>query len=380
MQFGAQIAAARGPLAGFLAMGVFWGSFAALAPAVKAGVGAGDAQFGLILLCGSVAAVGAMLLAPRVGGWLGGAALPIAGGAFALSALLPGQMSAPLTLALTVIGVGATAGTLDVLMNARLSAIEAARRMPLMNLAHGLYSFTYAFAALATGAAREAGFGPAPVFAAAALVMLALVPLALERDARIEGLGGRDATGPGIGVVPYIAGAVILIGFLAEHSAESWSALHIERTLGGSAAEGALGPALLGLTMGVGRMFGQALVARIPERRLMRGALMVAASGAAIAGLAPVPLVAYLGFAVLGLGASLLVPTGFALIGRLAAPEARARAIARAAALGYMGFFFGPAIIGIVAELAGLRAAFGAVSLVLLSGLIALALLARHDR
>lgn len=380
MAFRAQIGAARGPLAGFIAMGLFWGAFAALVPVLKAGIGAGDALFGFLLLWGSVAAVGAMLMAPRLGVRLGGATLPVLLTAFAVAATLPGLAGGAVGFGLALIAVGATAGTLDVLMNARLSAIEAARRMPLMNLAHATYSFSYAGAALATGAAREAGIGAGWVLVTVAALMLALVLMAVERDARIDGLARPAAGAAGLGAVPLLAGLVILIGFLAEHSAEAWSALHIERTLGGSAAEGALGPALLGLTMGIGRLAGQAVAARVPERRLLRWALVVAAAGAALAATAPTPWVAYGGFAVLGLGAALLVPTGFALIGRLAAPEARARAIARAAALGYMGFFFGPAALGLTAEVFGLRAAFGLVALVLLAGLGLVAWLGRYDR
>jgi hypothetical protein len=272
MAFGAQIRAARGPLAGFLAMGVFWGSFAALVPALKDGIGAGDAVFGALLLGGAMAAVGAMLVAPRIGARLGGATLPVLLALYGLAAFVPGLVSGPLGFGLAVIAVGATAGAVDVMMNARLSAIEAARRMPLMNLGHAAYSFTYAGAALAAGAARHAGIDAGLVLCGAAALMLALTAMAVERDARVDGLAPPPRGAAGLGPVPLIAGLVILVGFLAEHSAEAWSALHIERTLGGSAAEGALGPALLGLTMGLGRLFGQAVSARVPERRLMRWA------------------------------------------------------------------------------------------------------------
>jgi hypothetical protein len=49
----------------------------------------------------------------------------------------------------------------------------------------------------------------------------------------------------------------VLVAFLVENAMEGWSALHIERTLGGGAAEGAFGPAILGLTMGIGRLSGR---------------------------------------------------------------------------------------------------------------------------
>ena len=54
------------------------------------------------------------------------------------------------------------------MMNARISEIEEAQGRSLMSLNHAMFSFAYASAALATGLAREAGFGPVAVFSALA--------------------------------------------------------------------------------------------------------------------------------------------------------------------------------------------------------------------
>ena len=74
---------------------------------------------------------------------------------------------------------------------------------------------------------------------------------------------------------------------------------------------------------------------------------------------------AYAGFGVLGLGVSIICPMVFALVGRLCPPEARPAAISRAAVIGYTGFFLGPPMLGGISELAGLRAAFAVVALLL---------------
>ncbi|MFN7173534.1 MAG: hypothetical protein ACK4MT_02325, partial [Thermaurantiacus tibetensis] len=68
---------------------------------------------------------------------------------------------------------------------------------------------------------------------------------------------------------------------------------------------------------------------------------------------------AYLGFVIMGIGASVLAPTAFSLVGQLSAPEARARAVARATQLGYLGYFLGPPLLGLIAGTFGLRLAFG---------------------
>jgi MFS family permease len=89
---------------------------------------------------------------------------------------------------------------------------------------------------------------------------------------------------------------------------------------------------------------------------------------------------AYAGFVVMGIGASVIAPTAFSLVGRMAAPEARARAVARATMLGYLGYFVGPPVLGLIASALGLRAAFGFAALSLVGVLVLVRLLARHGR
>ena len=72
------LSAARAPIAAFAAMGVLWGSFAAVLPDLKAQLGVSEAGLGLLLLMTPVAAICAMLAAPTLGAALGRLALPLA--------------------------------------------------------------------------------------------------------------------------------------------------------------------------------------------------------------------------------------------------------------------------------------------------------------
>jgi hypothetical protein len=53
---------------------------------------------------------------------------------------------------------------------------------------------------------------------------------------RPKGQGRR-----GLGWLPVIGGGIVLIAFMTENAAENWSALHIEKTLGGSPEQGRWG-------------------------------------------------------------------------------------------------------------------------------------------
>jgi MFS family permease len=355
----ATLTSARPAIAAFTAMGVLWGTFAAVLPDLKAMLGVDEAQLGLLIFFTPIAAMSAMLAAPGIGAALGRVALPVAVGLMALAFALPGQTASLWLFPLAMACAGAATGLTDVLMNARVAALENARGLHLMNLSHAAYSFGYAGGAVATGAMRSAGWGPGPLMAVMAGLGLLLALAAWERDGLIEGLRApKDGTAASLGWVPVIGGGIVLIAFMTENAAENWSALHIEQTLGGSPAEGALGPTALALTMGFARLAGQGIAGRVDPFRLLKAGAVVAAIGALIASQAISPMMAYAGFIVMGVGASVIAPTGFSLVGQLATPQARARAVARATLLGYFGYFFGPPLLGLIAGSFGLRMAF----------------------
>jgi len=352
---------ARAPLASFFAMGVLWGSFAADLPDIKTMLGVDESRLGLLLLMTPIAALTAMALSGRIAEALGPRALITATLAMALAFTLPGQVGTWYLFPLAMLLCGATTGAVDVLMNARIAALEAGGRS-LMTLAHAAYSFGYASGALATGALRSLEFGPSGVMATIG-VAAAFLALLSHDGARIEGLG--PAARARLGLVPLVGGGVVLIAFLTENAAEYWSALHIEQTLGGSPAFGSAAPALLALTMGVSRLLGHGLVARVGAGRLLVLGAGLASVGALGIAMAQSPGQAYLGFVVMGLGASVIAPTAFTLVGALCRDEDRARAIQAATMLGYSGYFIGPPGLGLIAGAYGLRAAFVTAALAL---------------
>ena len=349
----------RGPAAGFAAVGVFWGSFAALVPVLKPQVGLSDGQFGLALLITSIGAVLAMWLAPLAERGLGARALGVLTALLAVATLFPGHTTTGVTFTLAMLGVTMTSGTLDVAMNARVSALEARVGRSLMNLNHAVFSVAYAICAMGTGLAREAGFGPAAILTGGGLVMGLLMLQAFAApvaDADHEADGVEVAPLPWTLLLP--GGMIILIAFMSEQATEGWSALHLERNLGAGAAQGALGPALLGITMAIGRLAGQVVANCVSEPRVIRWAAVTAGIGACIAATASSLGVAYLGFSILGLGVSVMAPMAYAWIGRMVPNKYRSHAISRISVVGYFGFFIGPPMMGFLSEGFGLATSF----------------------
>ncbi|MEM6820681.1 MAG: hypothetical protein AAF558_01895, partial [Verrucomicrobiota bacterium] len=120
-------------------------------PDLKAGLGVNDAMFGLLLLANGTGLVTAMWAAPYIDRWLGARSLQAVVALFALLLPLPGLVGTPWAFAAVMACVGFFSGLCDILMNARVSELEASHRRPLMNSSHGMFSVAYAAAAFWTG-------------------------------------------------------------------------------------------------------------------------------------------------------------------------------------------------------------------------------------
>lgn len=341
----------------FAIMGMLWAAFAALVPVLKSQIGASDSEFGLILLVASIGAMGAMWLAPRVDAAFGSRSLMVVTIAMGATFVLPGVSHSAIFFTGAVFLMATTSGVMDVLMNARISEVEARTNRPLMSLNHSVFSFAYGITAILTGLAREAGLGPVPVFGTLLVVTLALSLTLRMPHSRLAEVSNvvKDA---GMGTIVWLIGFVVLAALFAEQAVEGWSALHLERTLDGGASQGAIGPAVLGLTMGVGRLFGQVLIRWISDSVMIGLACLISAVGMCVAGFAPTLALAYLGFALTGLGISVVIPLAMALVGRSVPEQRRVAAIGQVSVIGYVAFLIGPVAMGMTADAFGLPYSF----------------------
>jgi MFS family permease len=359
-------AVSRAPTAGLAAVGVFWGGFAAYVPDLKARVGADDAVWGIVMIMSAIGGMLAMYRGPRVLVLLGRHTLPVAGLALAVVALLPALAASPAALAPCLFLMGAAVSTLDITSNVRISDLESRHDMHLMNYCHAMFSFPFGLAALAVSLMRQAGWGLAAITAVLAAVLLVLVVAMVERGVAPPHAAAPEApakASPWRAIVP--AAAILLAAFVCENATEVWSALHIERTLGAPAGEGGLGPMMLGLTMGMGRLSGQFVASRIGEVRLVLWSALLGVAGALVLAGAPTKAIALIGVALLGFGVAVVVPSANSILGRAVLAEQRGYAISRSWMIGFTGFFLGPSIIGAVSDLTSLRVAFVFVAMVM---------------
>jgi MFS family permease len=141
---------------------------------------------------------------------------------------------------------------------------------------------------------------------------------------------------------------------MVEGGVEAWSALHLEETLGSSAATAGLALALFSGAMVTGRLSAQALGARFEERTLLVCGGTLAAGGLTVAALAPGVAVALAGLVATGLGASVTMPAVLTITGRTVTAR-RGAAVSTVTTVAYLGFLVGPPVVGLVAGVTSLR-------------------------
>lgn len=358
----------------FFDAGALFASWTSRIPAVSARVHASDGVLGLVLLA---PALGAVICAPWVGRLLPGRSTrrfsQVALAALMAAIVLPGLARSPLALAGALLLAGIANSTLDVSMNAHGVLVERELGRPVLSSMHAAYSFG-GFAGAGVGA-LAAALAVAPVWhlAFASLLFGAPVLVASRRMLAADREGAHDGAKPRLRGLPLsliALGVACFCCLVAEGGAADWSAKLVHDDLAGSAALGAVAFASFSVGMACGRLLTDRLWTRWGAVRVLRRSGLLAAAGLAAGLAAGTGATAVIGFALLGLGLSGVVPTLFRA-GAHQPGVPPGTGIAATAALGYTGMLVGPPIIGGLAQLTSLRLACG---LLVLSGVLVFAL------
>ncbi|WP_419729912.1 MFS transporter [Lichenicola sp.] len=356
----------------FLVNGLGIGAWASCIPWLRAEFGLSTGLLTLVLLGFAAGAVLAMplagLLAPRLGT---GRATTLSAAGFALSLPLPALAGGGGWLIAAAVMLGATNGALDVSMNAEASRIEQRQGRAIMSSFHAAFSGGgLAGAALGAGLVALHAGGLAVLWAAS---VLALIAAGIGR--RVLGIGQVASGGAGLrlpagSVLPLCACALLCM--LCEGAMTDWSAVYLATVAGARPAAAVAGFAAFSGAMLLGRLTGDGVVRALSRTRVVRLGAALAAAGLALAAVVPEVVPATIGFGLVGLGLSNVVPAIFSAAGERGASPAAG--IAMAATAGYAGFLIGPPVVGTIATGFGLRAsmlllALAALAILVLAGM-----------
>lgn len=364
--------AARGAVAATFAVnGMLYGAWAARIPAIRDRADLGDGELGLALACIAIGSILSMPLAGALAARRGSRSVTRAALALACAATAVVALSSSLgQLCAATFAMGVAFGALDVTMNAHGVAVERRYARPILGSFHAAFSLGglagAALGALAAAAGVDVRLHLAAMAGVAAVVGLTWSRRFLPADEDIADQAEPILTRPERRL--WALGALAFACLLIEGASADWSGVYLRDELGSSDAVAALGFTCFSVTMVLGRIVGDRLVARAGGPLVVRAGGALAAAGFGLALVASTPAAALAGFACLGAGMAGVVPIVFRAAGSTPGMPAGV-ALAAVSSTGYLGFMVGPPFIGALAELAGLPAALGL--LVLLGAVVA---------
>ena len=332
-------------------------AWAPLVPYAKARAGLDEATLGLLLLCLGAGSILAMPISGILATRYGCRRVFSAGTVLICLALplLATVSSVPLLIA-TLFLFGAGLGAVDSTVNLQAVIVERASGRTMMSGFHGLFSV--GGIAGAAGVSALLALGLTPLWAIAVVIVLILAALIKAAPHLLP--YGSESSGPAFavphGVVLFI-GLLCFVVFLAEGAMLDWSAVFLTADKQIDEAYAGLGYAAFALTMTVGRLLGDTIVSRLGARRVIVLGGLFAAAGLVLATLAASWQVALVGYGLVGIGCSNIVPVLYTAVGKQTLMP-MSIAVPAITTLGYAGILAGPAAIGFIAHASSLSTAF----------------------
>lgn len=361
MPLAAFMSAPRRVFAGFAVYAFALGSIFPRMVDIRASMGVGEGALGLALIGAPVGTLISLTFAgpliARIGtrpALLGGIVLLAC--FYAVAVWAPG----PLHLFLLLLPVGLTIGAIEIILNLEADRVEHGEGKRIMNRAHAFWSFGFMGAGLF--GATMAGLGLSPQVHLALVVPLTALGLWLFladfAPAPPRPFDGQAAprfaapTGPILVLV-----CVTLSAMLLEGGSIDWAAIYMTDTFQSGAFLSGLAVAVVAGFQAVTRFFADGFVQRHSPAGVARVLLGVLLAGNLTVVFSPAAGVSLLGFALIGIGASVMFPLAMSAAAQRTDRPA-ALNVAALAQISFMVFLLAPPLLGTIAEHLGIRAAF----------------------
>lgn len=344
----------------FAVHGAVQGTFATRIPWIADRVHAGPGALGLALIGPAIGGVLTMPLAARISHrFRSRPTIRVLIVAWVAALILPAFAPNVPVLFATLLLVGIAAGAADVAMNANAVLVEERYGKSIMSSMHGLWS-AGGLAAAAVGAyAAHQGIDARLHFAvvSAVLIVVTLVASTGLLDVRLPGSESKAFAMPPAAVL--MIGLVGFAAVFAEGGTGDWCAIYLRDIAHADPGTAALAYTGFALSMTVGRLGGDYVIRALGAVRSVRAGGLVAVFGAVCVLLARVPVLAIIGFGLIGLGVAVTVPLVFAAAGRTGANPAQS--IAGVATIAYGAGLAAPGAIGGIASATSLSVSFGVI-------------------
>jgi MFS family permease len=251
--------------------------------------------------------------------------------------------------------LGASSGSLDVSMNSQAVLVERLWGKIIFSSFHAVFSIGMALGAASGSLFSGFGIALQPHLWFWAIVFMVVVASASTKlvkehpdkstsiKEKIEGSKWKAL----IAILPF--GVIAFCCMTGEGAMVDWSAIFMNKVVGQSEVISAWAFATFGIAMTIGRTFGDCFIERYGKRKMMFFDAIIATIGLGLSLFFANFTFTFIGFFLVGLGLSTIVPIAFSSAGNLKSVSPSV-GISMVTSIGYSGFFIGPPTIGYLSE------------------------------
>jgi len=333
-------------------------------PELQRAMDATEGALGLALIGASTGTLVSLSLAGRLLDRIGHrrallALTPAMAACYALASFA----TAPWMLFALLVPCGLCIGAVEIIVNLEADRVEHQEGRRIMNRAHGFWSIGFFVAGLFGAGLSQAGVSVQQHLLIDALLVLVATALLLGRfDAAPHRTGtaqGHETprfARPTLAILALVA--VTLSAMVLEGAGAEWSAIYMRDVFGAGPFIAGSAVAVGALMQAVTRFFADAFVERFSPVGVARVLLTLLGIGAGTVLLAPSAGAAFAGFALMGVGTSVIFPLAMSAAAQRTDRSAAVN-VATLAQTSFVVFLLGPPLLGLVAQYWGIRWSFG---------------------
>jgi len=267
-------------------------------------------------------------------------------------------------LMLSLFFFGISGNFTNISVNTQGILTEGIFRRPIMSSFHGAWSFAGFTGALIGLFMKGINIAPVIHFASVALLLYGVIFLNYKYLVKTKPASPKKQEAESKrSLLPKLNPALAWLGVIGFCSMVSegimfdWSGIYFKDVVqGGKALEG-LGYTSFMLMMASGRFLGDKVTIRFGRKLVLQVSGALISVGMYIAVLFPYMIPAAIGFMLVGLGVSTVVPGVYTLAGRTEGIEP-SQALTAVSSISFLGFLLGPPVIGYIADGIGLQYSF----------------------
>jgi MFS family permease len=364
----------------FFLHGLCFASWASRIPSIQETLKLSSSTLGAVLF----ALPAGFFLSLPFAGWLISIAgskrvVVIAAALYSACLLCIGIASTTVTLVIALFAFGFFANLLNISINTQAVIVERLYARKLMATFHGLWSLA-GFAGAAIGTLMIANnIAPFQHY-----IIVSLLVIVITGAFSFYLVGQDDTAGEKrpLFAMPdrslLTLGIIAFCSMMAEGAMFDWSGIYFSKVVNATPELMGLGYTTFMIAMAAMRFTADGLSEKFGLKKLIQASGALTTAGLILAVVQPQLIPALIGFFLVGMGVSSVVPMVYSAAGK-SKVLSPGTALTAVSSLGFLGLLVGPPVIGFIAEATSLRVSFLSISIVSVAVMVFASMLPKHN-